>query len=248
MMAMGLADITAVILAGGLGTRLQSVVEDRSKVMAEVAGRPFLTYLLDQVEATGIRCVVICTGHHGAHLEEVLGSQYGTMQLVYSREESPLGTGGALRQALPLVPSDPMLVMNGDSYCSMNLCELFAAHQQRGAVGTIALCEMADSGSYGTVTLDADGRIAAFREKDAVAGPGWINAGVYVVTRELVKSMPADRAVSLERETFPTWAGHGLYGHASDCELMDIGTPDRYELAQTFFVSLESPEKKGSVA
>jgi NDP-sugar pyrophosphorylase family protein len=243
-----LADITAVILAGGLGTRLKSVVDDRSKVMAEVAGRPFLTYLLDQAETVGIRRVVICTGYHAAHLEDVLGNRYGMMELVYSREESPLGTGGALRQALPLIPSEPMLVMNGDSYCSVDLRELFAAYQRRGAAGMIALCEMADCGSYGTVTLDEDASIAAFREKDAAAGPGWINAGVYLVNRELAESIPADGAVSLERETFPAWTGRGLYGYMSDCALMDIGTPERYEQAQTFFASLDSAEKKGSVA
>ncbi|PCJ62193.1 MAG: galactokinase [Candidatus Hydrogenedentota bacterium] len=243
-----LTDITAVILAGGMGTRLQDVVDDRSKVMAEVAGRPFVTYLLDQLEEVGVRRVVICTGHHANHLENKLGDKYGEMELVYSRENEPMGTGGALRMALPLLESDPVLVLNGDSYCSVNLAHCFEAHARYNGAGVLCLCEKPDTASYGSVDLGDDSEIVGFREKDATSGPGWINAGVYLLNRELIESIPSDRAVSLEREIFPDWTGRGLFGYRSDCELLDIGTPERYEQAETFFASLASARKKGSVA
>ena len=109
--------VTAAILAGGLGTRLRSVVKDRPKVLAEIRGVPFLTYLLDQLAAAGVRDVVLCTGYMGEQVRSAFGDSYGGMCLSYSQESSPLGTAGALRLALPLFKSSSVLVMNGDSFC-----------------------------------------------------------------------------------------------------------------------------------
>src|SRR4051794_21216429 len=120
-----LADITTAILVGGLGSRLRSEIGERPKPLADIHGRPFLTYLLEQLETAGIRHVVLCTGFRGDMGETALGSSFGEMPLEYSQEPMPLGTAGALRLALPKVRSHTVLAMNGDSYCDVNLAELW---------------------------------------------------------------------------------------------------------------------------
>ena len=116
-----LSDITPVILAGGLGTRLQSVVSGRPKVLANILGRPFMTFLLDQLVLTDVRDVVLCTGYMADEIHKQLGNTYKSLRLVYSREDVPLDTGGALRLALPHLNSDTVLVMNGDSFVNIDL-------------------------------------------------------------------------------------------------------------------------------
>jgi len=234
------ATATAVVLAGGLGTRLRSVVADRPKVLAPVRGRPFLAYLLDQVAAAGIREAVLCTGYLGEDVRTAFGDAHADLRLIYSQESSPLGTAGALRQALPLVPesADTLLVLNGDSYCETDIRAFEAWHRARGAVASIALVEVADTRRYGRVQTDPDGRVVRFEEKGEAAGPGWINAGQYLLERRLVESVPAapgGGAVSLEREVFPAWVGRGLCGHRSGGPFIDIGTPESYARAEAFF-------------
>ena len=137
--ATSLANTTAVILAGGLGTRLRSVVPDRPKVLADVSGRPFIEYLLDQLVTESVQSVVLCTGYKGDQVQNRLGTNYRNMPLHYSREQYPLGTGGALRLALPMIESDPVLVLNGDSYCEARLAQFAAWHTARESSATILL-------------------------------------------------------------------------------------------------------------
>jgi len=230
-----LSDITAAILAGGLGTRLRSAVADRPKVLAEVHGRPFLSYLLDQLAAAGCREVVLCTGYLGERIVARFGDAYGPLRLRYSQEPAPLGTAGALRLALPLLESDPVLVLNGDSYCQADLAAFLDWHQGHAASATLVLTRVADVSRFGSVEIDADGRVLRFQEKAGVSRPGWINAGIYAVSRPLLLKVPAGTAVSLEREVFPAWIGQGLYGHAQGGRFLDIGTPESYAAAQDFF-------------
>src|ERR671910_3457055 len=117
----GFSDLSVAVLAGGLGTRLRPVVSDRPKALAEIHGRPFLAYLLDQLSTAGCSRVVLCTGHLGEQIERAFDKRYRNLQISYSRETRPLGTGGALRLALPDLLSDPVLVMNGDSFCATDL-------------------------------------------------------------------------------------------------------------------------------
>jgi NDP-sugar pyrophosphorylase family protein len=230
-----LADLTAAILAGGLGTRLRSVVTDRPKVLAEVGGRPFLAYLLDQLIAVGIKSAVLCTGYLGHQVQTTFGDSYAGLRLVYSQEASPQGTAGALRVALPLVESDCVLVLNGDSFCQTNLPALWVSHLVRGAEATILLTQVPDTGRYGRVQVEADGRVWRFDEKGGESGPGWINAGIYVLNRRLLGTIPRSGAVSLERAMFPVWIGRGLYGFQSTGRFLDIGTPEAYAVAGQFF-------------
>lgn len=228
-------DITAAILAGGLGTRLRSVVADRPKALAEIAGQPFVSYLLDQLAKIRIRTVVLCTGYLGDRVQATFGDSYDGIRLLYSRESAPLGTAGALRLALPLFKSDSVLVMNGDSFCQVDLNRLWRRHRARRAKVTLVLVRVTDAKAYGRVGVDHDGAVVSFEEKIAEKGSAWINAGVYLLDRSLVERIPPNRAVSLEREMLPGWLGRGLYGHLCKGPFFDIGTPETYATAKKLF-------------
>ena len=234
-------NLTATILAGGMGTRLRSVVADRPKVLAEIHERPFLAYLLDQLAAAGVRNVVICTGYLGERVRAIFGNSYGEMQLHYSQESSPMGTAGALRLALPKLESDPVLVMNGDAFCAIDLERFYAWHGNRGARATMALIKVNNAARYGRVQVDPEGVVVHFAEKSEGSGPAWVNAGIYLVDRALLETIETNRLVSLEKEIFPAWIGKGLYGYLCEGRFLDIGTPQSYADAERFFASEVHP-------
>lgn len=240
------SDTTAIILAGGLGTRLRAVVHDRPKVLAEIRGRPFLAYLLKSLVVAGVRHAVLCTGYLGEQLKSTFAHAYQGMRLVYSHELSPLGTGGAVRAAISHVASDPVLVMNGDSYCETDFSALWNWHNSRAAEATLVATHVPDTARYGRVFLDDQGVVTAFQEKGRNSGPGWINAGVYLIGRRLLSTIPADRAISLERDIFPTWIGQGLYGYAGQGRFLDIGTPETYAAAEEFFSPFDGADGSAS--
>ena len=227
--------LTAAILAGGLGTRLRPVVAARQKAVAEVGGRPFLLHLLDQLADAGLGRVVVCAGYRAEDVHASAGTEYRGLSLFYSEEPAPLGTAGALRFALNLLESDPVLVMNGDSYCDADLQSLWETHRARGANATLVVRQIDDTTQSGRVTFDDRGTITSFIEKGAAVGPGWINAGIYLLGRALIESIPVGQPVSIERETFPAWIGRGLFACPTRGKFMDIGTPDSYAAAQGFF-------------
>jgi NDP-sugar pyrophosphorylase family protein len=233
-----LGEVTAVILAGGLGTRLRAVIQDRPKVLAEIAGRPFLSYLFDQLVDAGIRQVVLCTGHLSGQVSAVFGASYGSLRIVYSVERVPLGTAGALRFALHLLRSDPVLVMNGDSYCAATLEQFWRWHCAHEAAASLFLTRVDDTARFGRVQFADSGAVSAFDEKGTGAGPGLINAGIYLIGSDLVGAIASDTTISLERDVFPTWIGHGLYGFETAAQFLDIGTPESYASAAAFFAGL----------
>lgn len=228
--------LSAAILAGGLGTRLQEVVSGRPKVLAEVRGRPFLSYLLDQLAAAGIRDVVLCTGYRGEQVQDRFGLAYGSLRIAYSEEQVPLGTAGALRLALPLLKSETILVMNGDSFCNLSLSAFWHWHHQRNAQASLVLVRTADAGRFGRVQVDAEGKVTGFEEKSAGGIPGWINAGVYLLAVSRIQTIPEKGAVSLERTMFPAWIREGVYGYQCPGSFLDIGTPESYAAADRFFL------------
>jgi NDP-sugar pyrophosphorylase family protein len=227
----------AAILAGGFGTRLRPIVSDRPKVLAMIGGRPFVEYLLDQLAAAHIESVVLCTGYQGDLVRSHLGGRYRELSLVYSQETAPLGTGGALRLALPLLDSDHTLVMNGDSYFDCDLEALPKWHAARGSCATIVLAEVDETSRYGRVDVDEVGRILSFREKAGDPASGLVNAGVYLLQREFIASISEGGEVSLEREVFPAWVGRGLHGMRAEGRLWDIGVPNAYAWANTKFTA-----------
>jgi len=229
------SNIDVAILAGGLGTRLRPLVENRPKVMVEINDRPFLEYILDQIKLWGGRRVILCTGYLSDQILSKLGNTYRGVQLIYSEEKSPLGTGGALRMASHLLHSESVLVINGDSYCDANPRPFLEWHLVKDAMATLLLVESRNTGRYGKVEVDGNGIIRRFEEKTESEGSGWINAGIYLFRQGFIKSIPSEHPVSLEREIFPSWIGQGLYGYKSDAQFIDIGTPESYQAAKQFF-------------
>jgi D-glycero-alpha-D-manno-heptose 1-phosphate guanylyltransferase len=222
---------TAMILAGGLGLRLRPAVSDRPKVLADVAGRPFLAYLLDQLAGWGIERAVLCTGFLGDLVRSRFGASYRTVELRYSQETSPMGTAGALRLALPCVETHEIVVLNGDSFCKVDLDVFRRWHRAHEARASLALVGSAETARFGSVRVDAEGRVLEFLEKGGENTSGLISAGVYLVERPLLEALPPGRALSLERDVFPSWIGHGLFGFRTPGPFVDIGTPDSYALA-----------------
>jgi NDP-sugar pyrophosphorylase family protein len=225
----GTADV--VILAGGRGTRLQSVPgEDVPKPLRPVNGRPFVEYLLDQVRAAGLRRIILSLGYRPEAFDDLI-LRNGLMKSV---EAAPLGTGGGLRAALPLLHSQTVLVMNGDSYADVDLRVPVVVHRRRRGLATMLLAEVEDTARYGRVEVGETGVVESFSEKGE-AGPGHINAGVYVLSRSVIEEIPEGRPVSLERETFPSLIGRGFYAEAGSFAFMDIGTPEAYAASPAFF-------------
>lgn len=234
-----LASTTAVILAGGLGTRLRSVVADRPKVLASVGGRPFLSYLLDQIGATGIRHTILCTGHLGDQIRNLYGDEYDGLKLTYSHESEPAGTGGALRLAHGHIHSSSILVLNGDSYCDADLLDLWDWHHVHPAHVSVVTATVPDASSFGRIDTDLNDQITQFAEKSPEPSPGRINAGIYLMHTAMLGRIPNDRAVSLEQELFPRWVeAGGVFSYPTGAPFIDIGTPDRFERAASFVRSL----------
>lgn len=233
--ALALDRIPVAILAGGRGTRLRPAIGDRQKVVARVEGRPFLAILLDQVAAAGFRDVVLCVGHRAEEVESALGASHGPLRLRYSAETEPLGTGGALRHALPLLSGPDLLVLNGDSFCEVDLAAAWAWHRERGSEATLVAVEVPDASRYGRLEIDAEDRIRRFTEKQDDGAPGWINAGIYLLAASRLAELPAGRAISLERDVLPRWTGGALYGYRVRGRFIDIGTPGAYSAASLFF-------------
>ncbi|OFX07416.1 MAG: hypothetical protein A2516_02580 [Alphaproteobacteria bacterium RIFOXYD12_FULL_60_8] len=227
--------LSAMILAGGLGTRLRPAVADRPKVMALVNGRPFLSYLLDQLVDAGVRDVVLCVGYLGDAVLEAFQDSYRGSKIRYSREDVPLGTGGALRHALKVVSGDAFLIMNGDSYCDLDLRAFVECHRDARAAASIALTRVDDVRRYGSVTVDPHMRVLDFEEKGVRSGAGLINAGIYLLDKGVLAAIPEGKPVSLEREVFPRLIGGGINGFHVSGRFIDIGTPESYRCAAEFF-------------
>ncbi|MEO8246778.1 MAG: nucleotidyltransferase family protein [Chloroflexota bacterium] len=221
-----------LILAGGLGTRLGSLASDTPKPMLEVAGRPFLELQLRYLASQGIRDVVLCTGHRAERVRDHFGDGATLgLSIAYAIEDRPLGTGGAVRNALPLIADERILICNGDSFVRFDVAELTRVHGQLGTLASMILVSVEDAGRFGIVELAADGRVVAFAEKVA-RGAGLVNAGVYVVERRLVEELPSGTS-SLERDVFPTLTDGRLGGLPVAGPLIDIGTPAALDAART---------------
>lgn len=226
--------IEAIVLAGGLGTRLRPVLRDRPKVLADFNGRPFLAYVLDALAQAGVARSVISTGYLGPMVRDAIGDAHAGMPVAYVEETQPMGTGGAVRLAAARCEGDPVLCLNGDSLCVWDLPSLLGAHRARGAAATLLSVRVPDISRYGALEVDGDGGVTGFAEKGESGGEGIINAGVYALSRALLASIPEGVAVSLEREVFPRWIGRGLCAHAGDGAFLDIGTPEDHARGEAF--------------
>jgi mannose-1-phosphate guanylyltransferase len=220
----------ALVLAGGVGSRLRPLTYTTPKPVLPLAGRPFLSFMLDWLGRHGVEEVILSCGFLSRGVRHVLGDIYDGMRVRYMVEEEPLGTAGPVRLALDEgLLEERLLVLNGDVLTDMDLTAELAEHERTGALATLALVAVDDTSSYGVVPTDAQGRVEAFLEKsDGEVPTNRVNAGAYVIERALAETIPADRAVSFEHEVFPDLVGDGLYGWHADAYWVDIGTPDRY--------------------
>jgi mannose-1-phosphate guanylyltransferase len=228
--------VQALILAGGEGTRLRPLTETMPKPVIPLAGRPFITYMIEWLRGHGVDDVIMASGFMAAGVRAVLGDGASLgVRLRYVEEPHPLGTGGALKYAEELL-DERFLMLNGDVLTDIDLTALIAQHERTGAIATLALYPVDDPSAYGLVRRNADQSVSEFLEKPSPEqiDTNLINAGAYVLERSLLHSLaPAGTNISIERDVFPALVGKGLFGFAASGYWLDIGTPDRY-LQATF--------------
>jgi mannose-1-phosphate guanylyltransferase len=225
------ADVDAVVLVGGQGTRLRPLTLSSPKPMLPTAGVPFLEHLLSRIRQAGIRHVVLGTSYRAETFAEHFGdgSAFG-LELEYVVEDEPLGTGGAIRNVYDRLRADDVMVFNGDILSGVELSGLLHTHRSQQADVTLHLVSAADPRAFGCVPTDGQGRVQAFLEKTETPPTNQINAGTYVFKREAIRDIPAGRVVSVERETFPGLlaAGARVVGHLESSYWLDLGTPGAF--------------------
>lgn len=234
-----LRSIDVFILCGGEGKRLRRAVSDRPKVLAEVNGKPFLEILIEHLVSYGFRRIILGVGY----LKEQIINHFkdykigGDSEIEFSEENYPLGTGGAVKKTRTLIRSDHFLAMNGDAFFDFDLRAFYDAHVKNNAMLSVALTEVEDVSDCGSVELK-DGRIIAFKEKVPEKKSGLVNAGIYLMKKEIFNHMPPEDSFSLEYRLFPEIINsHYCHGFIGSEKFIDIGVPERYEKAKRMFFS-----------
>jgi D-glycero-alpha-D-manno-heptose 1-phosphate guanylyltransferase len=226
-------NLVAIILAGGFGTRLQSVVNDVPKPMAPVAGRPFLEWVLDYCLENGIQEAILSVGYKSDIIIQHFGNEYKGIQIKYAKEKEPLGTGGAIRYAMEMLEDDKnCLILNGDTLFKSDINMLFNAFQEEEADLIVSLRRMFDFDRYGVVELDKNNRIISFQEKKH-CDEGLINGGVYIVNSKLIKNLfPKIETFSFEKDFMERYVEQLKFvGIEQSGYFIDIGIPEDFEKA-----------------
>lgn len=242
-----LASLDILVLAGGLGTRIRPTLGHLPKLLAPIRGRPYLDYLLDWVRRYGARRVILGLGHHAqAVLDHLRLQPCGDFEVAAVVEPRPLGTAGAIGFARRELHSDPVLVMNGDSFAEADLCAFVARHRALGAAASVLCTEVDDAGRYGRVEIDEDGWVLRFVEKDArFSGKAAINAGVYLLSARLLDDIVTHGATSIERDVLQRLPPKTLAAFSGRFAFIDIGTPESLAVADSFFAEGGSGAKAG---
>ena len=225
----------AIILVGGKGKRLKSILKDRPKPMAIVAGKPFVEWIILLLQRQGIRRIVMCTGHLSEVVEAYFKDSHNFgVEIAISKDPFPLGTGGAIRHSLEKTVSEHLLVLNGDSYRYFNCSKLLTMHREKNAKASICLTQVDDCSRFGSVKIDENNMILEFVEKNQKSARGLVNSGIYLFEREIIERFPKDKKFSLEHELFPQLIGKGLYGFLFSGDFIDIGTPESFVNSEDF--------------
>jgi NDP-sugar pyrophosphorylase family protein len=234
----GIADIDIAILAGGLGTRLRDVLPETPKILAPVLGKAFLEHLLDRLIRQGARRVILCLGYRAGDVMAYLEARsFAPLEIWTVVEPKPLGTGGAIASARPLLNSDPVLVMNGDTLVDADLNAFLAGHRASHAEASILCTEVEDPGRYGRLEIDAHDRVLRFVEKDANTGPAWINGGYYLFGRAALEAIATLSKGSLERDILQRMRPGTIHASRTHGRFLDIGTPETLSLAHEVLAS-----------
>ncbi|KAF0126460.1 MAG: Nucleoside-diphosphate-sugar pyrophosphorylase family protein [Elusimicrobia bacterium] len=221
----------AVILCGGKGTRLRSVVSDRPKPLAAVGGGAFLDLLMKYAAGFGFRRFVLCAGHMGRMIEEHFHGGRPGLEIVVSIEAEPLDTAGAVKNAGRLIGTPRFLLLNGDSFCRADLEAFASFHAAGGSPVSLAASRRDDAGAFGALSVGENGRLLAFAEKSA-SGPGLVNAGIYMLEKTVLERVPPGVRYSMERDLLPALAAAGqVRAWETGAPLLDIGTPEGYARA-----------------
>ena len=217
----------AIILAGGEGIRLRGIINDVPKPMASIANKPFLEYLILQVSKWNIKDIVLSVGYKKETIKSYFttGDKWG-VKILYSEEDEPLGTGGAIREAAKLIDDEDFIVMNGDSFLDIDFNQLITFHKSKRAITTIGLVHVDNTSRYGKVKINDKGEVIRFVEK-SVCNNGFVNGGVYIFNSEVINGIPPGK-VSLESEVFLNLIKKGLYGMIVSGFFVDMGVPKDY--------------------
>lgn len=228
---------TAIILAGGFGTRLQSVVNDVPKPMAPINGEPFLNYQLDYLKYYGVKKVILSVGYLAEKIQEYYKSNYNELEIEYVVEHSPLGTGGGIRLALEKCSDKLVLILNGDSFFNIDLLKLECLHKMYDSEFSLALRRVSDASRYGTVKTNETNRIISFQEKKGEQKKGTINGGVYILNKKIYLTHTEEKInFSIEKDFFEKkLTKHNIKGFEFNGYFIDIGIPEDYEKAQHDF-------------
>ena len=220
----------AVVLVGGEGTRLRPITETIPKPLLPLMDRPSLDHVLDHLARHGVHEVVLSSSYLESTFHGFIEARHGDPRITWITETEPLGTGGAIVNALELVGDEPFFGLNGDILTDLDLAAMVAMHRDRGATATIALTHVEDARPFGLVPTEPDGRVIEFREKPAELIPGDINAGTYVLDPAALSAWPRGENASIERDIFPALIQQGrpVYGFVSDAYWLDLGTPEKY--------------------
>ncbi len=227
----------AIILAGGFGTRLQSVVSDVPKPMAPVNQLPFLDYMFRYLKHYDIKSVVLSVGYLADKIKERYQASYNGLTIKYAVEDTPLGTGGGIRLAMEKCETNQVLVLNGDSFFDVNIQYLHTLHNANRADCTLALRRVEDAARYGTIKINQAGRIYQFREKDGKDESGIINGGVYILNRQMYLDYTVpNQSFSIEKDFFEAKINElKIFGSELNTYFIDIGIPEDYKKAQDDF-------------
>lgn len=229
----------AVVLAGGLGTRLRNVVKNLPKPMAPINDKPFLEYIFRYLKAQNMEKVVLAVGYKQDVIKNYFGKKYCGLSITYSEEKDLLGTGGAIKQAVRLIENSDVLILNGDTFFDVNVKSFYAFHTKKSSKLTIALKYMEHAGRYGFIEIDSNNRIKRFLEKRQ-AQSGLINGGVYLLDKDFLLSLKLPDKFSFEKDLLERYyKDFEFYGLEFDTYFIDIGIPEDYQRVQYDFKSFK---------
>ncbi len=224
-----LSGVDVAILAGGMGTRISSVLGDTPKALAPINGKPYLDHLLDWFAGFGVNKIVLCLGHLSKPILAHVADRADTLCVV---EPTPLGTGGAIKFARDRLVSDDVLIINGDTWLDADLCQFYASHKKHGCSTSILCLKVDDVSRYGSVEIEGE-KISMFLEKDpSKSGPGLISAGAYLFSQSALDRLMSTQGGSLEKDFLQTREPGSIHGFVADsANFLDIGTPESLKQA-----------------
>ncbi len=230
---------TAIILAGGLGTRIKKIYPDLPKPVIPVAGKPFLFWLVEYLIGQGIKEIFVSTGYLADKIEKAfINNNFKKIKISFIREDESLGTGGAVRLAAQSIDADQTFVCNGDTICHAQLSDIEKTVIETGCSVAVLISKLENVLSYGSVIIDDTNRITSFSEKNTSVKHGWVNAGIYCVDTQWARSLVDDIPLSMEKDVFPSILSDKIRAVKTDKPFIDIGSEEGLRNAEKFFMML----------